>query len=143
MVSRQVDAKRERLTHVPLFAACSTKELLLAASLVDEAIVPAGSVLTRQGTPGTQCFVIVQGEATATLDGIWLARLGPGDVVGEMALLDDQPRSATVVADSELRLLVLTRDGLERLLVQIPVVTRCLLRALALRLRAIEGAPRS
>ena len=92
------DAKVELLSNVPLFSACSNRDLRRIAALVDEIDVREGHVLIRQGEPGRECFVIAEGKAKATVRGSGSAALGPGDVVGEMSVLDQGPRSATVTA---------------------------------------------
>jgi CRP/FNR family transcriptional regulator, cyclic AMP receptor protein len=125
---------------VPLFATCSKRDLGRIAALVDEIDVPEGRILTRQGDPGWECFVIADGQATATLRGRRAASLGPGDVVGEMSLLDQEPRSATVTATTDMHLLVLTSRNFSSLINRFPVVARRIMAGLAGRLR--EAQPR-
>jgi CRP-like cAMP-binding protein len=136
---RSKDAKVELLSNVPLFSACSKRDLGRIAALADEIDVPEGRVLTRQGEPGWECFVIVEGRAKATMRGTGTASLGPGDVVGEMALLDRGPRSATVTASTDMHLLVLTSRGFSSLINQVPLVARRIMAALAGRVRAAEA----
>src|SRR5919109_32644 len=93
---RSKEAKVELLSNVPLFSACSKRDLGRIAALVDEIDVPEGRVFIRQGEPGMECFVIAEGQAKATMRGSRSASLVRGDVVGEMSLLDQGPRSATV-----------------------------------------------
>jgi CRP-like cAMP-binding protein len=136
---RSKDTKVTLLSEVPLFSACSRRDLGRIAALVDEIDVPEGRVLTRQGDPGRECFVIADGQATATFRGRKrAASLGPGDVVGEMSLLDQGPRSATVTAKTEMHLLVLTSRGFSALIQQFPLVARRVMAALAERLRDAE-----
>jgi CRP/FNR family transcriptional regulator, cyclic AMP receptor protein len=137
---RSKDAKVELLSNVPLFATCSKRDLGRIAALVDEIDVPEGRILTRQGDPGWECFVIADGQATATLRGRRAASLGPGDVVGEMSLLDQEPRSATVTATTDMHLLVLTSRNFSSLINRFPVVARRIMAGLAGRLR--EAQPR-
>jgi CRP/FNR family transcriptional regulator, cyclic AMP receptor protein len=137
---RSKGAKVELLSDVPLFSACSKRDLGQIAALVDEIDVPEGRVLTRQGEPGWECFVIAEGQATATLRGRRAASLGPGDVVGEMSLLDQGPRSATVTAKTDMHLLVLTSRSFSALIHRFPRVARRIMAALAERLR--EAQPR-
>jgi CRP/FNR family cyclic AMP-dependent transcriptional regulator len=141
MRAKTPSRKEELLRQIPLFAACTDKELSHVARLLDEADRAAGTVLMREGQVGSECFVIVSGQATATLNGKTLAQLGPGDAVGEMALLDNAPRSATVTADTDLHVFVLTPQSFDEVLTE-PAVAKGLLRSLARRLREIEGAPR-
>lgn len=140
MRSKSPSPKEQMLKQVPLFSACSDKELSRIAALVDETDRPAGAVLVREGQAGNEAFVITSGQAKATLNGRELATLGPGDAVGEMSLLDNAPRSATVTAESDVHLLVLTHQTFDQLVSETPVA-KALLRSLAQRLRHTEGAP--
>ena len=133
------DAKIELLSKVPLFSACSRRDLGRIAALADEIDVPKGSIFIRQGEPGWECFVIVEGEAKATVRGSGSASLGPGDVVGEMSLLDQGPRSATVTARTDMRLLVLSSRSFSALINQVPLVARRIMVTLAGRLREAEA----
>jgi CRP/FNR family transcriptional regulator, cyclic AMP receptor protein len=135
---RSRDAKLELLSGVPLFAACSKRDLQRVASLTDRIDVPEGKVLTRQGDPGRECFVIAEGSAKATMRGRAAVRLGPGSFFGEMALLDQGPRSATVTAETDMQLLVLGSREFSSLVAEVPSVARRIMRVLAERLRAAE-----
>ena len=128
----------ELLRDVPLFSACTGRELKRIASLVDEVDVPEGKVLMRQGKPGTDCFVIAEGTAKASMRGRKSVRLGPGSCVGEMSLLDGNPRSATVTAETPMQILVLGSRAFSRLLDDVPEVGRRIMKALAVRLRDAE-----
>jgi CRP/FNR family transcriptional regulator, cyclic AMP receptor protein len=132
------DAKLELLASVPLFRACSKRELRRIASLVDEVEVPRGKVLTRQGRPGWEFFVIADGEAKATMRGRGTAPLKPGSFFGEMSLLDGGPRSATVTAETDMRLLVLSSRSFSALIDEVPSVGRRVLQVMAERLREAE-----
>jgi CRP/FNR family transcriptional regulator, cyclic AMP receptor protein len=136
---RTKDAKVELLSNVPLFSACTKRDLRRIAALVDEVDVPEGGVLMRQGEPGWECFVIAEGQAKATVRGHGSASLGPGDVVGEMSLLDGGSRSATVKANSDLHLLVLSSRSFSALIDDVPLVARRIMAALAGRVRDAEG----
>jgi CRP/FNR family transcriptional regulator, cyclic AMP receptor protein len=136
---RSRDAKLELLSNVPLFSACSTRDLRRIAALVDEIEVPEGKVLIRQGEPGWECFVIAEGKAKATMRGLGSAALGPGDVVGEMSLLDQGPRSATVTAGTDMRLLVLSSRSFSALIDDVPLVARRIMAGLAGRVRDAES----
>jgi CRP/FNR family transcriptional regulator, cyclic AMP receptor protein len=135
---RSKDVKVELLSNVPLFSTCSKRDLGRIAALVDEVDVPDGRILTREGEPGRECFVIVDGQAAADLGGDRTASLGPGDVVGEMSLLDQGPRSVTVTAKTDMHLLVLTSREFSSLINRFPVVARRVMAALARRLRETE-----
>lgn len=135
---RTRNAKLELLSEVPLFSACSKRDLGRIASLVDEIDVTEGKVLTRQGDAGWECFVIAEGKAKATMRGRGSATLGPGSFFGEMSLLDQGPRSATVTAETDMHLLVLSSRDFSALLDEVPAVARRIMRGLAERLRKGE-----
>lgn len=133
------DAKVELLRGVSLFSACSDRELSRIASLVDEIDVREGKILTREGEPGREAFVVVEGQARVTVGNrAKVAPLGPGSAIGEMSLLDQGPRSATVTAETEMRLLVLDSRSFSALIAEIPSVARKVLRTMAERLRMAE-----
>lgn len=142
MRSKKLSSKAQALQQVSLFSACTADQLELAASLVDETRFRAGATLTEQGASSREAFVIVSGTAVVSLDGKQISTLGPGDAVGEMGLLDRAPRSATVTAETDVEVLVVTEQSLERLIRETPVA-RNLLRALARRLREFESSATS
>ena len=102
------DAKIELLKTVPLFAGCSKSELGQLAKTADEIDLRQGTVLTREGRPGREFFVLIDGTAEVTRKGKRIADLGPGDWLGEIALITDSPRTATVTATSAVDVLVIT-----------------------------------
>lgn len=132
------NAKLELLGNVRLFSTCNRRELARIASLVDEIDAPEGKVLVRQGDTGQECFVIAEGKAKATIRGKGSAVLGPGSFFGEMSLLDQGPRSATVTAETDMHLLVLGSREFSALINEVPVVAVRIMRGLAERLRAAE-----
>lgn len=133
--------KIEILRKVPLFSACTDRELGRIATLADEIRVDSGRVLTKEGAPGREFFVVAEGKATASLRKKKLATFGRGDCFGEMSLLDQGPRSATVVSDSTMTLFVFEPRGFASMLDMTPPVARKILKALAERLRKAENAP--
>ncbi len=135
------DAKVRLLAGVDLFGGCSKSELSRIAALADEIDVPAGKELTREGDSGWEFFVIAEGNAKATRNGRRIASFGPGSFFGEMSLLDQGPRSATVSAETDMQLLVLTSRGFFTLVDHTPSVARKVLAGMAERLRAAERAP--
>ena len=137
---RARDPKVERLSQVQLFSALNKRDLSRIAVLVEEIEVPAGRVLIRQGDPGREAFVISEGRAKATIRGKGSAKLGPGECFGEMALLHSAPRSATVTAESDMRLLVLGAREFSTLIEDVPSVGRRVMAALAERVREAERA---
>ena len=102
------DAKVELLKRVPLFADCSKAELRELAKSADELDLREGTVLTREGRPGREFFVLIDGTVQVTQKGKKVAELKGGDWLGEIALLTDKPRTATVTASSPVDVLVIT-----------------------------------
>lgn len=125
------DKKHELLRSVPLFAQCTKQEIAALAAACDELSLRAGVELTRQGAQGREFMVIVDGAADVVKDGELVARLGPGDFLGEIALLSDVPRTATATTVEPTTVLVLTDRAFERVAVEIPSVRARLLAALA------------
>jgi CRP-like cAMP-binding protein len=116
------------------------RDLNVFAATFDEADVPAGAVLTRQGRCGDHCYLIVDGHADVSIDGEVVASVGPGEFVGEMALITGAPRSATVTAVTPMHLFTVHKSAFAALLDHAPVA-RTLLSHIADRLRRAEGAP--
>ena len=128
----------EVLRKVALFHGCNAAELGKISSLTTEYRATAGEVLTKRGQPGLEAFVIVEGSATATRKGRKIARLGPGSLFGELALLDGEKRTATVVADGDMVLLVLSRREFSSLLAAAPSVATKIICELGARLRRTD-----
>lgn len=118
------DVKVEHLREVPLFDGCTDEQLEQIAKLADEIAVPAGYVLVYEGDWGHEVFVVAEGEAEVTAGGRMLALLDAGSVIGELAVLNPAPRTATVVAASPMRFFVFEDKAFEALLEQVPVVAR-------------------
>ena len=129
----------DHLAQVPLFAACTKKELQAVARASDEISLPAGKVLCEQGSVGREAFVIVDGEATVQRNGRKVATLGPGDCVGELALLDHGPRTATVTAGTALTVLVLGAREFAGIIDEVPSISHKLMKALAARIRELDS----
>jgi CRP-like cAMP-binding protein len=127
------DAKTELLKRVPLFAQCSKRELETIGGIADEIDLNEGRELTREGAPGREFFVLIEGQADVLKDGRKINTLGAGDFFGEIALVHQSPRTATVKAASPVRALVVTERNFRRLLEQNPEVQRKVLLALAER----------
>jgi len=130
----------ELLRLVPLFSGLSQRHLNAIAKVTDEVVVVAGKVLTRQGETGLELILIVDGTARVEASGKEIARRGSGGVIGEMALLDGRPRSATVIAATSMTLLVIERKAFDRLLETVPGLARKLLIELSSRLREADEA---
>ncbi|HMS46553.1 MAG: cyclic nucleotide-binding domain-containing protein [Candidatus Microthrix subdominans] len=136
-----MDAYLERLGALPMFGGCTNKELRDIARIVDELQVESGRVLMSQGDAGQEAFVIEEGTAEVVRDGQLLATVGPGSYVGELALIDAGPRSATVTATTPMRVLVIGTREFSTLLDEVPGLARRVLVSTARRLRAAnEGA---
>jgi len=135
------DDRIERLEEVNLLAGCSRKQLRAIARISEVLEVPAGTVLARRGDPGDEFFLILDGSARVEVTPRKRGRLQPGEYFGEMSLLDGGPRSATVVADTPLRLLVIKRRDFSTLLRAAPELTESLLATLSRRLRQAEARP--
>lgn len=127
--------KAEELAKVPLFRDLSKKDLELLASHVDESDVDAGARLSEQGQRGQQLCLIVEGSAKVMRNGRKLATLGPGDVVGELSLIDHGPGSATVETTEPTKLLVMHARDFSEVLDSSPAFARKVLATLARRLR--------
>ena len=127
------NAKTELISRVPLFAHCSKRELAEVAGIADEIDLREGKELTREGAPGREFFVLVEGTADVVKNGRKINSLGAGDFFGEIALVHQSPRTATVKATSPVRALVITERSFRRLLEEMPEIQRKVLAALAER----------
>lgn len=125
----------DALASVPLFAACSRKELQQVARQGEHREAAAGSSVVIEGSAGAEFFVILDGTARVERHGRTVAELGPGSYFGELSLLDRAPRNATVVAQTSLQLVVLGQRAFDELLDSLPKFDRKLLAGLARRLR--------
>jgi CRP-like cAMP-binding protein len=134
------DTKADALRRAPLFEDLSRKELVQLARVSEDLEVPAGKVLCREGEVGQEFFVIVDGEVEVTRNGKRVAMRG-GDFFGEIALLEETPRMATVTAKTPLRLFVLTRRDFRHLVDENRSVERKVMRALARRVVDLSGDP--
>jgi CRP-like cAMP-binding protein len=128
------DAKVDLISHVPLFAGCSKKELRAIASLADEIDLPEGKVLIKEGERGREFFVLLEGRVEVRRKGSSIDTMQSGDFFGEVALVSDAPRNATITALTPLRVLVIIDRDFKRLLGQTPEIQRKVLIALADRL---------
>ena len=109
-MARGEDPKLVALRAVPLFDGMSKKDLAAVGRIADEIDLPAGKELIREGRRGTQFFILLEGEADVRRRGRKVSTLREGDFFGEIALLQDVPRTATVRADTDARLYALERD---------------------------------
>lgn len=127
------------LKSIWLFSGCTAAELKKVRSSLDELQVPPGKQLVEEGRIGLEFFLIVSGSAAVIRSGKKVATLGPGDQFGELALLDRRPRTASVVSETEMDVLVLSQKQFNRLLESVPTIARKLLAALAARLREADA----
>ena len=134
-----IDERIELLRGVWLFSACDENELSRIGALTRPREFEAGTEVTRQGDEGHEFFVVVEGGASATVDGDEIGTIGAGGFFGEMALIDGGERVATVTATAPMKVLVLDRhDFNEMLSIAMPEVTPKLLAVVGARMRAIE-----
>ena len=99
----------KHLRYSPLFSSCSSKDLERIAKAGDRVTFEKGEVMTKQGDPGKEAFIILSGKATVKRSGKKVATIGTGSVVGELSLLDHGPRTATVVCETECQVFVIGR----------------------------------
>lgn len=132
------DEKLELLKRIQLFSRLSGRELLRLGELADEVDLPSGRVLMREGERGEEAFVIVSGSAAIERNGRVFANRSTGEILGEIALVDGGPRTATVRLVEDSRLIVLGRRQFQALMDEYPDVRLRILETLAQRVRATE-----
>lgn len=130
----------DHLARVPLFATCSTKDLQKIAKASDEIAVKAGTTLVDQGQQGREAFIVVDGTATVKRNGRKITSVGPGAVIGELSLLDRGPRTATVMAETDMTVLVIDQRNFAGVIDQVPALAHKLLATLAGRIRDLDRA---
>ncbi len=135
---RKIDDGAERLAKVELFEGFTPAELARVAELVEEIEAEQGAVLTEQGKPGTEAYIVIEGEAAFEIASERKGTIGPGELVGEMALIDNRPRSGTVRALSPMKLLVLDAGQFRKLLDEMPKANRAIMSKLTERLRQMD-----
>ncbi len=126
------------LKDVPLFEGCSERQLRSIARIARVFDAPAGTVITQVGEPGNEFYLILDGTVSVDLSVAKPVSLRPGEFFGEMSLLDGDPRSATVVTDTPVRLLVINRENFSVLRREVPDFTQILLVTLSRRVRQSE-----
>jgi CRP-like cAMP-binding protein len=134
------DARAARLKAVPLFAGCSAKQIQFIATQVEDMDFAAGRVLCKEGQSGADFFVLLSGAAEVTRKGRKIAKMGPGDFFGEIALVDGGPRTATVTTTAASRCLVLGPRQFQNVLHQDTDIAHSVMKALSLRVREAGAA---
>ena len=133
---RKPSERADMLSKFQFFDGFSSEDLQRVVELSDEVVVPAGNVLVDQGDPGTHCYVILEGIASVYVRGEHVASLGAGSMVGEMALVDHRPRTATVVGDTDLDLLRFDSVAFAKLLEEMPKASERVMTLLRTRMAA-------
>jgi CRP/FNR family transcriptional regulator, cyclic AMP receptor protein len=128
------NAKIELLKRVPLFERCSRRELGQIAMLADELDLPGARDLTREGAGGFEFIILVEGEADVVRGVRVVNELGPGDFVGEIALVSGKPRTATVRTRGPARVLVISASGFRTLMHDVPSIKDKVLAAVTARI---------
>jgi CRP/FNR family transcriptional regulator, cyclic AMP receptor protein len=140
MSPRKQDSKLEMLRSVPIFSGCSDKELREIAKMTKEVQFPEGKQICKQGQTGLGLHVITAGETKVMVNGRTRRRLGPGAFFGEMALLDNGPRSATVIAESPVSTLSLSAWDFKEGIRNHPAIALKVLEEVSKRLREADSA---
>ncbi|HVM29241.1 MAG TPA: cyclic nucleotide-binding domain-containing protein [Candidatus Limnocylindrales bacterium] len=134
--------KSEALSRLPLFAGISEESLRRLSEAAGEQEFGPGEFIVRQGQLGSGLYVILEGEASVLRGSTELARLGPGEFFGEMAVLDQQPRMASVRAESQTRCLAIASWDLLRQLEEDSALALNLIHGLVARIRAFGESHR-
>ena len=129
----------DHMKAVPMFSVCTKRELEVIARLSTERDVPAGKVLTKEGTPGREFIIVLDGTAVATRTGAEVHRFGPGDDLGVVALLDPGERTATVVAETPMTIAVVSPSEFGDMLDEVPALAHKVMRGLARQIRELTG----
>ena len=137
------DAMDDRLREVSIFSELSKKELKSVARLMTQLSVKEGRELTRQGEPGREFLIILEGTAVVRRDGRKVADLGAGDFLGELAVLSGAPRTATVVATSDMTLEALNRREFMAVLDESPKLAKKILIGAVKRLQDLDSSKTS
>lgn len=123
------------LHHVPLFLTCSNKDLQRIYAKSAEKTFKAGETILDEGDAALEAYVLLKGVVEIRKKNKKIATAGAGNIVGELALLDDGPRTAKVVCVTDCETLVISRKNFHGLLLEIPTLSVKVLRGLALRIR--------
>ena len=135
---KKIDDGAERLAKIDLFDGFTPAELARVAELVEEVEAEQGAVLTEQGKPGAEAYIVVEGNAAFEVAGARKGSIGPGELIGEMALIDNRPRVGTVRALSPMKLLALDAAQFRKLLDEMPKASRAIMAKITDRLRQMD-----
>jgi len=141
--AHSVDARTKHLARVPLFSGCTDDELRRIAHISKIVEQPVGTILTETGAAGDAFFFIIDGRVSVQTQLGSAGPLRPGDFFGEMSLLDGEPRSATITATTDVRLLIVEQSHFWRLLDETPDLVRRILSVLSRRVRRLEQVANS
>jgi len=137
-MATHADEKLELLKRTPLLAGLGRKDLEEVGRLADEVDLKADHVLMREGDVGREFFVIVEGQVRIDKGGRSIRTMGPGEFVGDIALVTERPRTATATTETPCRLLVLGHREFHQLMDQFPSIRLSVLESMAMRLRDLE-----
>ncbi len=130
--------REELLQKVSMFSALNKKELARLADVAEERRVPSGTVLTKEGEPGDEFYVVAEGMAEAKIRGRKVGAIPAGSFFGELSLLDQGPRTATVTAELPTRLIVITAKNFGKVLDEMPAISLKMMKGLATRIRKAD-----
>jgi CRP/FNR family transcriptional regulator, cyclic AMP receptor protein len=140
-MARKVNPTVELLRNVDLFDGLTTKELESVADACKQAQFRSGDHIVTQGDPSARLYVIIDGTAEVFVHGAKVDAIGPGDYFGEIAVIDGQPRAATVTATSPVSALSLANFNVKRLIRTFPDIGFKMLRKACERIRSLESEP--
>jgi len=132
------NAYLDHLRQVPLFSACTDKDLAKIARAGDEVTVPDGHVIVDQGQTGREAFVVMAGSVTVRRNGKKVATVGPGAVIGELSLFDHGPRTATCTADGDVTLFVLDQRHFAAVIDEVPAIAHKIMGSMAAKIREFD-----
>jgi CRP/FNR family cyclic AMP-dependent transcriptional regulator len=135
----EISAVALELNKASFFEGFSDDELARVAHLAEEVIAEKGAVLIDQGRVGLECYVILSGDAGVYVGGEHVATNGPGSMIGEMALVEHRPRNATVIAETEMRLIAFDTRAFKTLLEEMPLANDRVMALLASRMKQNLG----
>jgi CRP-like cAMP-binding protein len=129
----------ERLAQIPLFKDLSKKDLRRISGLATRLEEPAGKVLIKEGQQGYEFIIVLEGEVEVRQHGEVIAKRGAGDYFGEIALLDNRPRTATIVATTPVVIEVIERREFLGLVAEVPEIGQAVMATMAQRLAELDG----